>query len=149
MERNAISSSFYDNRRPRIAGVRALMQGIMLGAALLLASECLAATWELLGTRTVRLIGDRDVIVVTALRGTFTHIQLRVSGNAIFMNDLEVTFSNGQKIDVPVRFLIPDGGQTRAINLPGIRRFIRTIELRYRSVPNSNGRATVEVWGRK
>jgi hypothetical protein len=130
---------------------RAFLRGLIAASAssLFEPAAAWAATWKLLGTRSVRLIGDVDIVPVTFLAGTFTHLRLRVSGNAIFMNELKVTFSNGETVILPVRFLIPDGGQTRAINLPGIRRFIRFVELRYRSAPNARGRATVEVWGRQ
>jgi hypothetical protein len=104
--------------------------------------------WVLLGTRSVSLLQDRDIVPVTFLQGSFSRLLLRVRDNAIFMNDVIVTFTNGETAYLAVRFLIPAGGQTRAIDLPGLfPRFVRTVELRYRTVPNFNGRAIVEVWG--
>ena len=89
------------------------------------------------------------MLPVTFLAGAFTHLQLRVNGNAVYMNELRVRFSNAEWATLPVRSRIRDGGQTRAIALPGARRYISLIQLRYRSVPNSRGRATVEVWGQR
>ena len=65
------------------------------------------------------------------------------------MNALRVTFSNRQSVNLPVRSSIPAGGQTRPIGLPGAPRLISYVQLEYRSVPKSKGRATVEVWGRQ
>ena len=55
-----------------------------------------------LGTRTVRLSNDLDIVPVTFLSGSFTHLQLRVHGNAVTMNELRVRFSNGQWATLPV-----------------------------------------------
>jgi hypothetical protein len=127
---------------------RAFMRGSM--AALAMAPNALwAATWKLLGSRSVLLQADVDVIPVTFLQGTFTHLQLRVRGNGVYINSMVVTFTNGQTQSLPVRNFIPAGGQTRQIDLPGNRRFIRGVELRYRSQANARGRATVQLWGRK
>jgi hypothetical protein len=132
---------------PRRAFVKGALAVSALG--LLVPTEALAAGWALLGTRTVRLSNDLDIVPVTFLSGSFTHLQLRVHGNAVTMNELRVRFSNGQWATLPVGAHIRDGGRTRAIPLPGLRRFISIIELRYRSAPNSRGRATVEIWGLK
>ncbi len=130
---------------------RAFVKGALAFTAfgLLNPAAAWAAKWVLLGTRSVRLSNDLDIMPVTFLAGSFTHLQLRVHGNAITMNELRVRFSNGEWATLPVRTHIRDGGQTRAIPLPGLRRFISVIELRYRSAPNAKGRATVDVWGLK
>ncbi len=108
-----------------------------------------AASWKLLGSRTVLLQNDTDIVPVTFVKGPFTHLQLRVRGNGVYMNALRVTFSNRQTVNLPVRNFIPAGGQTRALDLPGSSRFISFVQLEYRSQANARGRATVEVWGRQ
>ncbi len=130
---------------------RAFVKGALAASALALLSPAVAwaAGWVRLGTRTVLLANDTDIVPVTLLRGTFTHLQLRVKGNGIYMNALRVTFSNRQSVNLPVRSSIPAGGQTRPIGLPGAPRLISYVQLEYRSVPKSKGRATVEVWGRQ
>jgi hypothetical protein len=130
---------------------RSFLKGALALSALGLLNPAAAwaATWERLGTRTVLLVNDTDIVPVTFLRGTFRQIQLRVKGNGVYMNALTVTFSNRQTVNLPVRNFIPAGSQTRAINLPGGSRSISFVRLDYRSAPNSRGRATVEVWGRR
>ncbi len=130
---------------------RAFIKGALAVSALafLNPAAAWAAAWERLGSRTVLLVNDTDIVPVTFLRGTFRQIQLRVKGNGVYMNALTVTFSNRQTANLPVRSFIPAGGQTRPINLPGGSRLISFVQLDYRSAPNSRGRATVEVWGRR
>ena len=108
-----------------------------------------AAVWERLGVRTVLLAGDVDVIPVTAAEGLFRAVQLRVRQNGIFINDMQITFGNGNQMDVPLRHHIPKGGKTRVIDLPGARRNIRSVRIVYRSEMDLGGRATVELWGRR
>jgi hypothetical protein len=104
--------------------------------------------WDLLGKRSVQLYGDHDVIPVTAARGDFRRIFLRMRGNGLFMNTMTVTYANGAPDRIPITYYIPEGGQTRAIDLRGYDRFIRRVDLSYRRVPNNRGRAVVELWGR-
>lgn len=100
-----------------------------------------------LGSRIVNLGSDRDRIRV-GLKGLFSRIRLEVKGNGIFMEDLKVTFMNGETADLKVRLFIEDGGRTRDILLPGILRLIRHIDMRYRRVP-LGGRARVTIIGRR
>jgi hypothetical protein len=111
-------------------------------------SATLAAGWEKLGKRSVRLVGDHDVIPVTFLRGDFRRIQLRVRENGIFINDLVVVYANGNSDRIPIQNHIPKGGESRVIDLRGGERIIRSVQLYYRSVRNSKGRAEVSVYGR-
>jgi hypothetical protein len=104
--------------------------------------------WELLGSQKVGFIGDKDVIQVGRKDGDFSSIQLRVKGNEVEFLDVKVIYANGQADDIQIRNKIRAGGQTRAIDLKGGDRFIRRVELVYRSRPSFKGQATVELWGR-
>lgn len=122
----------------------------LLLAALLLAAAAAAqaADWELLGSRTVERRTDRDEISVKAKDGTFRAIQLRVRRTAVEFKDLRVHFGNGEVHDVQLRRLIPAGGQTRIIDLPGGARVIDKVVFYYRSRGRGKKRAVVELWGR-
>jgi hypothetical protein len=104
--------------------------------------------WELLGRQTVGFIADRDVVQVGRQDGDFSKIQLRVKNNDIEILDLKVVYGNGQMDDIRVRENIRAGGKTRVIDLKGGERFIRNVQLVYRSRPSFKGEAVVEVWGR-
>lgn len=107
-----------------------------------------AAEYIVLGTRTVNLGSDHDRIRVGALKGLFSRIRLEVSGNAIFMQELKVSFMNGNTATLPVRLLIEEGGRTRDILLPGVVRLIRHIDMTYVRVP-LGGRAKVTIVGKR
>jgi hypothetical protein len=104
--------------------------------------------WELLGRQSVGFLKDRDVIQVGREDGDFDKIQIRVKNNEVEFTDVKVVYGNGQTDDVAVRDKIKAGGQSRVIDLKGGQRFIKRVELVYRSKPSFKGQAVVEVWGR-
>lgn len=128
-------------RRNLVLGALAVTAGAFSGGAE--AAEDVA-----LGTRTVNLGSDHDRIRVGLGRGLFSRIRLEVENNGIFVQDLKVTFMNGDTADLKVRVFIEEGGRTRDILLPGLVRAIRYIDMTYRRVP-LGGRAKVTVVGRR
>jgi hypothetical protein len=74
---------------------------------------------------------DHDNIHVGRHDGRFRAIQLRVSGGAIYFERVIVHFENGGQEELVIRDRIPSGGMTRAIDLPGDRRVIQSVELWY------------------
>ena len=87
--------------------------------------------WAYLGNAHVDGRVDHDVIRVGPSDGRFRAIQLRVSGGAIEFARLVVHFGNGTAEELAIRERIPNGGATRAIDLPGERRLIESVELWY------------------
>ena len=87
--------------------------------------------WERLGTAHVDGRGDHDNITVGMRDGRFRAIQLRVRGGAIEFQRVVVHYADGEPEEVAVRERVPAGGMTRAIDLRGDRRFIRSVELWY------------------
>lgn len=103
--------------------------------------------WERLGTRSVKLHAERDVISVGSTQGDFRKIRLHVRDNGVFINSLVVVYGTGSRDRIPMAYHIPKNGRSRVMDLRGGDRVIRRIELEYRSVRNSRGRATVDVYG--
>ena len=87
--------------------------------------------WVYLGSAHVDGRVDHDVIRVGGSDGRFRAIQLRVSGGAIEFGRVVVHFGNGSAEELAIRERIRDGGSTRAIDLPGERRIIESVELWY------------------
>ncbi len=102
--------------------------------------------WVLFGAQTVDFRGDRDVVPVGPEVGRFEHIALRVLDNDIFLREITVTYANGERDRKIIETAIPANSQTRGIDLKGDR-FIRDIELVYRSRPGGGKPAIVEVYG--
>lgn len=127
---------------------RSLLAGAFALAAILVPLQAQAASWVTLGSRTVSLFRDHDTIRVGLTSGLFSKIRMSVTGNAIFVQDLHVTFGNGTGADIPVRFMFLPGTSSRVIGLPGVARFIRRIDMTYRRLP-VGGSAVVTVQGYK
>lgn len=122
---------------------------VAAASGLLVATETQAATWYSLGKRRVNGLVDVDQINVGASAGVFDAIRLKVTGNDLMIYDLTVRYGNGADDDIPVRLLIPQGGQTRVIDLRANNRFIRHVRFTYGKFMNLRGPTYVELLGRK
>lgn len=89
---------------------------------------------------------DRDVIRVGGDLGKFSRIRLRVLGNDVHINALRVVFVDGAEQKLAVDADIKANARSRWFEIDGSR-FIREIEMTYRSEPNLKGQARVEVTG--
>jgi hypothetical protein len=101
----------------------------------------------LFGAQYVGFLTDRDVIRVGNEIGKFAKIRLRVLDNDIHINEMKVVYNNGESDTLAVNADIPKNSRTNWIDLRGDR-FIKEIQLVYRSRPNFNGQARIEVFGR-
>ena len=100
----------------------------------------------LFGAQYVGFLPDRDVIRVGNEVGKFAKIRLRVLDNEIHISEMKVVYANGESDTLAVNADIPKNSRTNWIDLRGDR-FIREIQLVYRSRPNFNGQARIEVFG--
>lgn len=129
---------------------RTLLRGTLAAAtAVFTAGEAQAASWYSLGKHKVNGLIDFDQFNVGRSKGVFDAIRLKVTGNDLLIYDLEVRYGNGADDDIPVRLLIPQGGQTRIIDLRANKRFIRHVRLSYGKFANGKGSTYVELFGRK
>jgi hypothetical protein len=129
---------------------RSFIAGLALAAAGgLVATEAQAATWVSLGTRKVNWLIDFDQIYVGLSEGVFDKIRLKVTGNDLYLLDLKVRYGNGADDDIPVRLVIPQGGQTRVIDLNANNRFIRHVRFAYSKPFDGDGATYVELLGRR
>ena len=108
-----------------------------------------APKWTLLGTKKVTFRTERDVILVGADEGVFKKIKLTVKKSGVHFEDMKVHFANGDVFDVKIRRVIPAGGETRVIDLPGNNRIIKKVVFWYKSTKKNPKRATVRLFGRK
>ena len=100
----------------------------------------------LFGSQYVGFGVDRDVIKVGADVGKFDRVRMRVLDNDIFINSMKVVYANGDVEDVAYNAEVKKDSRTRWIQLKGDR-FIKEIQLNYRSKPNFRGQAYLEVYG--
>lgn len=102
--------------------------------------------WVLLGQRTVSDRADHDIIAVTGARGHFKQIKLTVQRASVDFHRVVVHYGNGDDQRLELRNTIPAGGETRAIDLEGGERVLKSVEFWYDA--NTRGRrALVRLWG--
>jgi hypothetical protein len=99
--------------------------------------------WVLLGETTVSG-NERDTIRV-GRRGQYSAITLVASDGDFEMADAVVTFDTGRSFSPNVKHRFREGDRTRAIDLPGEARGLRSVELVY----GVRGAGRVQVWGRE
>ena len=80
--------------------------------------------WQRLGTRIVNMQADHDELPVTAFKGAFTKLKLRVKGAPIFVKNIRVIFGNGQDLNLKVGHKFTPGSE-RILDLPGNKRIIK------------------------
>jgi hypothetical protein len=109
------------------------------------------ASWEMIGQRSVSFRNSREQIQVYG-RDRHKQIMVCVYNAPVRFNDLSVSFKNGAKQDVSVRNVIGAGQCTRAIDLKGQKRDIKSVNLQVQKagfIPASFGRqAIVKVFAR-
>lgn len=101
----------------------------------------------LFGAQYVGFLRDRDVIRIGPEIGKFSKIRLRVLDNDIHISEMKIVYANGESDALAINADIPKNSRTNWIDLRGDR-FIKEIQLVYRSRPNFNGQARIEVFGR-
>jgi hypothetical protein len=125
---------------------RKLALSAALGFIALLSAAALPVKgWTLLGERLVTDRADHDVITVTSARGSFRQIKLTVNRHAVDFSKVVVHFGNGGDQTLAMRSTIPAGGETRAIDLEGTNRFIRSVEFWY-DAKSRGGQAFVRLY---
>lgn len=104
--------------------------------------------WRFIGDKNVHFGVDRDVIHVTG-NDNYRQLKLKVTNAPVKVMDMKVHFENGDVFDVSIRSRIPQGGESRVIDLPGASRSIKKIEFWYSPAGVLKGTARVAVWGRR
>lgn len=105
--------------------------------------------WEFIGESKVNFVRDRDEIEVNS-SNKFTAIRFRVEDRQIRLNELKITFENGDKLEPAIDEVIAADQFSRDIQIATDGRYIDRIEFRYRTSGNVlKGRAAVLVFGKK
>jgi len=130
---------------PRIVSLMTVFLALM--ATVMTADAQPRGGWEVLGEQRSQPGVEKLVIDVPTRRaGRFDAVKVAVRGGNILLLSLEVTFGNGDRQKVDVRFPVTAGAETGPIDLQGGARFIRSVEVRYGSL-GFMGRPTVIVLG--
>ncbi len=102
--------------------------------------------WKQLGTRTVDLGLDKDV-VNCGFSGFIRALCIEVRRSAVQFLEVNVIFGNGEQFRVPLNRVVQAGKRSRVIDLPGSKRVVSRVEFWYR--PARGKRAEVVLWGKE
>ena len=109
-----------------------------------------AGSWRLIGQTHADHSHDHDTIVVQGPFDNFRKIKFKVTDAPLNMQYMLVTYDNGQPDRIDVRQNIPQGGESRAIDLKGVgQRSLRRIDFWYDTKGFLKGKADVTVFGMK
>ena len=106
-----------------------------------------AGTWERLGQVTASHHADHDRISMTGRNDSFRKLKFRVSDSPLNMHRVVVTYDGGTPESIDIRENLAKDSDTRAIDLHGGNRHIRTIEFWYETQGMLNGKADVIAYG--
>jgi hypothetical protein len=103
--------------------------------------------WQHLGNAHVDGRADHDRIEVGG--GTFTALEMGVTGGAIGFERIVVHFRQGGDEVLPVGRVVRSGGRTPPIPLRGGAREIRNVEVWYQKGAYNEGKPRVDLFGRR
>ena len=87
--------------------------------------------WIFLGDKHVDGHDDHDKISISSKEGTFRQLQIRVKLAQVVFQRVVVHFGNGADEELQFRERINAGGSTRALDLRGTDRVIKSVEFWY------------------
>lgn len=106
--------------------------------------------WKLLGSVQANFKADHDSIIVRGPFDNFRRIKFKVTNAPLNLQHMVVTYDNGEPDKIEVRQNIPQGGESRQIDLRGVgKRSIRRIDFWYDTKGFLKGKANVTVFGMK
>jgi hypothetical protein len=109
-----------------------------------------AGEWRLIGQTHADHGADHDSIIVKGPFDNFRRIKFKVTDAPLNMQHMVVTYDNGQPDKIDIRQNIPQGGESRTIDLRGIgKRSVRRIDFWYDTKGFLKGKADVTVFGMK
>ncbi len=120
--------------------------GIASTALLVTKSEA-SSPLMFLGRRKIDPLLDFDTIHVGAGKGLFRKIQFHVSGNDLYLYDMNVKYANGAHDDISTKFKVSQGQFSRFIDLKNHQRHIEKVTFFYGKLPNGRGQTHIELWG--
>ena len=106
--------------------------------------------WKLLGTATAKLTADHGAIVVAGPYDYFRQLKFKVTGSPLNMQRMIVRYDDGGAFEnIDIRYNIPQGGESRLIDLRGGKRKLKSIDFWYDTKGILHGKAAVTLFGIK
>jgi len=95
-------------------------------------------------------VKDHDIIVVAGPYDYFRRLKFKVTDSPVEMAYILVRYQDGGAPErIETRFNIPQGGESRVIDIRGSKRKLKSVEFWYRDKGILNGKADVSLLGMK
>ena len=125
-------------------------------AALLLAQLSFTAStalpqgnWSKLADRTVQYTVDHTEITIDGLQENLDALKVKVAKGAINLHRCVVYYKDSQTQDIAVLNSIPEGSESKVIELASNGQAVTKVVLVYDTKNRAIQRADVELWGRR
>jgi sorbitol-specific phosphotransferase system component IIA len=105
--------------------------------------------WRELGRVKAGHNGDHDRINIDGPHDTYRKLKFRVENSALNMTKMVVVYDDGAPENIEVKNEISKGGESRAIDLKGGKRKLKSVEFWFDTKGVLNGKAEVILYGSK
>ena len=105
--------------------------------------------WVKLANRTVNYTMDHSEMVIDGLNENLTALRVKVAKGAINLHRCVVYYQNAQTQDIDILNSIPEGGESKVIDLPRSDQAITKLIFVYDTKNRAIQKADIELWGRK
>lgn len=107
-------------------------------------------SWRILGTTQANHKNDHDAIIVKGPYDFFRKLKFKVTNAPLNMHRMIVRYDDGGLPEnIELRSNIPQGGESRIIDLKGGKRKIKSVEFWYDTKGILRGRANITLFGIK
>ncbi|HYC27716.1 MAG TPA: hypothetical protein VEB42_02855 [Chitinophagaceae bacterium] len=105
--------------------------------------------WVKLATRTVGYTVDHSEVVIDGLNENLNALKVKVAKGAINLHRCVAYYQNGQTQDIDILNSIPQGGESKVIELPRSDQSVTKLIFVYDTKNRAIQKADIEFWGRK
>ena len=86
---------------------------------------------------------EKDILNVGASEGGFKKLKIKVTGGTVYVTRMVLTYGNGTREEIPLRYTFRKGAESRIIDLRGETRVIRKIAFTY---DRKNTAKSAKIW---
>ena len=106
-------------------------------------------SWRILGTMQATHNGDHDALEITGRHDSYRKLKIKVRNSPVNIERMLVRYEDGRPEEINTRNQIPEGGESRVIDLKGGKRKLKAIEFWYDTKGFLNGKAELTIFGMK
>ena len=107
-------------------------------------------TWRVLGHTQANHSADHDMIIIKGPYDYFRRLKFKVTDAPLQMQRMLVRYDDGGRPEnIDIRYNIPQGGESRIIDLRGGKRKLKSVEFWYDTKGFLRGKADVTLFGIK